>query len=110
MNNVRFRHFYNNNNGRLIATIATERVGDTMRVAASICHKNDSPVKSRGRQIALARLQKNKGVVEMSFDDYVNEVEDNVILRRFASDYVYRKNEQLANTKAKKQLRMSEGR
>lgn len=58
MNNVRFKHFHNENN-RLIATIATcDFNAEWIAVGVARCRKGDTPLRKRGKEIAEGRLKK----------------------------------------------------
>lgn len=79
---IRFHHFIDVN-GRLVATIASEPLEDGfVAVACSICSKQDSPTRERGRQIALGRLQ-NKLSIALSVEELKQEISSRTILARF---------------------------
>lgn len=85
---VRFHHMITMS-GRLVATLATEPVGDgnVSAVAAAICASGDSPSRFRGRQIALGRLEVGKSE-EIGIELLKQEISDRSILRRFVGEKI----------------------
>jgi hypothetical protein len=82
---IRFHHFANRH-GRLVATIATEPVGEGLvAVACAVCSAGDSPSRFRGRQISLGRLEVGKSVT-MPLEDLKRRISDRTILAEFVPD------------------------
>lgn len=83
---TKFRHL-KDNSGKMIATIATQLVGDNVRVAAAVCHSNDTPTRERGRFICARRLEAGK-YITMDYTQFKQELVAGTVLNRFTNDYV----------------------
>jgi hypothetical protein len=65
-NIVRFRHFHNKKN-ELVATMATQFVGeDKLAVAITRRNRTDKGTRAKGREVALARLERYKNAANLS--------------------------------------------
>lgn len=85
MSPIKFRHI--KKSGKMVATIATQLVGDDVRVAAAVCHENDSPTREKGRLICTRRFEVDK-YITMKFSQFRQELDAGTILDRFTNDYI----------------------